>query len=93
MIRRLFDEVCDVVTCDIIKTKVFFCAVSRCCRRSFSLLYIIFINSRNNVTTSLANVYRGFMGDVMVTFPCLVPVLSVFVGFVLFPSLCAGGVS
>ena len=60
----------DVVTCDIMFLKVSGSTVfgtPLCALRLLSIFYITFINIRNNVTTSLANVYRPFLGDVMVT--------------------------
>jgi len=66
----------DVVTCDVMFSKVsqrpvFTTAV--CTVGALSLLYIIFLKGSNNVTTSPPNVYRGFVGDVMVTLSLFVP--------------------
>jgi len=69
----------DVVTNDIMFSKVsgspvFTTAV--CASGSLSLLYIIFINSNNNVIMSSAPVCRGFVGDIVVTLSLLVPFLT-----------------
>ena len=66
----------DVVTNDIMFSKVsqspvFTTAV--CALGAFSLLYIIFINSNNNVITSSAPVCKGFVGDIVVTLSRFVP--------------------
>lgn len=77
----------DVVTCDIMFSKVSQLPVFSLpvgVLRSFSIFYITFINNKNNVTTSLANVYRPFLGDVKVTFSLFVPVS---VRSVLFPAI------
>lgn len=82
----------DVVTCDILFLKVSrrpVFSLPAGAPRSLPVFYSTFINNRNNVTTSRANVYRPFVGDVKVTLSRFVhfrvsrgyfhPCLSVFV--------------
>jgi len=67
MNRHRFD---DVVTNDIMFKKVSQSPVfstAGCALGTLSILYIIFINSNNNVIMSSAPVYGGFVGDVRVT--------------------------
>lgn len=68
MNKHRFD---DVVTNDIMFLKVSRRAVARVGTALFSISYITFINRRNNVTTSLANKHRPFVGDIMVTLSVL----------------------
>jgi len=66
----------DVVTNDIIFKKVSqrrISAPARCGHAALLYIYIIYIFNRNNVTMSPAPVFRGFVGDVRVTFFCIVP--------------------
>lgn len=67
MNRHRFD---DVVTNDIMFKKVSqrpVFSTAGCTLGTLSILYIIFINSNNNVIMSSAPVCRGSVGDVRVT--------------------------